>query len=588
MRKNTTSSVRCFLIGTMLVLIQLFGWSQVSDPSSWSMFVTGDENPLLTDTFRMQTFNDLATDNWTYTAVGQVELFDPSTVPFLSDASDGMAIRLLPEGEIIFDDYPLSIYRDIMIQAAYAAVHVNKGMILYLSIRREEPVTNLIYVEPEKDYSVTFREKKTLGGWNSPKILIGKDPWGFSLSAGKPSVPCEGYYALDSVFVHGEIPRYSLFTGSGVWDEEARWSHLPADRHREALVHGDLTIDREVHCRSIHLYDCNLRFSSSGTLDLEDSFFVHYTFPEKGKWYFFSFPFDVYPEDIDPELEWKDDTPNDGGNYFYLCRYDGWRRAERQEASGNWDVLSPSSLPLGQPLFEKDKGYLIALDEKANKQTFFFKGRGGQLPADFGRNASIAVTVSPYAANFSPLHQGWQLCGNPFPSELRLSDIVPNPALDGFIYVLEDMEYKAYAIGSSFAIPPYSAFFVKAKQDTKIRMTASEPATRYKTIACSPLSDLRADRPTKEPLSPAGILVGEQGKLRFRIKGAILYVENMPVVGKVHIYDLFGRICKSVNVPAGSSQHPVSLPKGFYSISITPGSTSSDNLIPVSGIHYIH
>lgn len=587
MRKKATFLFRCSFICILLVFIQPSGWSQVSDPSSWNTFVTGSENTWIRDTFRLQTFNGWATDNWNYTTVGKTDRFDPSTVsPLLDDASDGMAIRLYAGSRIAFDDYPLSIYRDVRIHMAYAFVQVSKGMSLLLSSQKRESVNNIknrVYMDPTQTISASFKEIKRENGWNTANLIVGADPWNASLSVGEPSSIGSGYYTLDSVFAHGEIPRYSLFTGTGLWEEEACWSHLPASRQREALVsEGDLTIDSEVHCRSIHLHKSQLRFSDSGTLALDSSLYVYYTFPGKGKWYFVSFPFDLYPEDMDPEFEWKDDAPNEGGNYFYLRRYDGWRRTEQQDASGNWTILSPSSHPSGQPLLEKNKGYLIALDAKASKETFCVEGKGERLSADFGRNSTILVTTAPQPSGSKEEHLGWQLCGNPFPSELRLSDIAPNPDLDGFVYLLEGSAYKAYPIGSSYAIPPYSAFFVKANRDTELRITMGEPTAMYKTIALSSLPEEATGR-----TEPAYVPLDKGGKLRCRIEGSRLYVENMPTAGKACIYDLSGRICREIEVPTGNSVHLVSLPKGFYSVGLLTGDDASGKRIPACGIQYV-
>ncbi|MEO3230760.1 T9SS C-terminal target domain-containing protein, partial [Parabacteroides merdae] len=56
----------------VLVKILFFGaayplQAQVSNPSSWESFVGSDENRLISDTLRLQTFGDSEWDNWGYT-----------------------------------------------------------------------------------------------------------------------------------------------------------------------------------------------------------------------------------------------------------------------------------------------------------------------------------------------------------------------------------------------------------------------------------------------------------------------------------------------------------------------------------------
>lgn len=53
----------------VLVKILFFGaayplQAQVSNPSSWESFVDSDENRLVSDTLRLQTFGDSEWDNW--------------------------------------------------------------------------------------------------------------------------------------------------------------------------------------------------------------------------------------------------------------------------------------------------------------------------------------------------------------------------------------------------------------------------------------------------------------------------------------------------------------------------------------------
>ena len=74
----------------VLVKILFFGaayplQAQVSNPSSWESFVGSDENRLISDTLRLQTFGDSEWDNWGYTLTvnsSPRETYDKDTCRF--------------------------------------------------------------------------------------------------------------------------------------------------------------------------------------------------------------------------------------------------------------------------------------------------------------------------------------------------------------------------------------------------------------------------------------------------------------------------------------------------------------------------
>ena len=74
-----------------LIKILFFGavyplHAQISNPSSWESFVGSDENRLVSDTFRLQTFGDSEWDNWEYTTSGATQIQDISSVMELVQA----------------------------------------------------------------------------------------------------------------------------------------------------------------------------------------------------------------------------------------------------------------------------------------------------------------------------------------------------------------------------------------------------------------------------------------------------------------------------------------------------------------------
>ena len=79
-----------------------------------------------------------------------------------------------------------------------------------------------------------------------------------------------GYYMTDSVFAYGNIPTYSLFTGTGIWTDSTRWSHLPPLRNRCALINGTVSITEDTQCHDIAIYSGSLQIGSSSQLSINN------------------------------------------------------------------------------------------------------------------------------------------------------------------------------------------------------------------------------------------------------------------------------------------------------------------------------
>lgn len=561
MRMKATTTTRCLMTSLAFLLLSVFSQAQVTNPSTWSTFVEGAENSILSDTFRLQTFSGAATDNWNYSLSGNAEIFDPTSI--FSDASKNKALRLSAGSRIDFDSYSIEGYEDVKIMILPAMHDLTTKDTLYADVKRAvNPVTHgKLYTGKEESSHLNFTDVKATK--NGKYFMAREKPIGFALETNQKPTSRNGFFAFDTLAVFGDIATYSLYKGKGLWSETNNWSHLIPQRRRIALVDADLTIDTEAHCRSLHLHDGNLRFTHNGQLVLDDQLLLHHTFPEKGKWYFFSVPFDVYAEDLDPEFTLKDDTPNEGGNYLYVCCYDAQRRAEEQQATGNWKVVKLGELQ-DKPLFEKNKGYLVAIDEKASTTTVCLATNGKKLTDSFGHRASI--DVESFGTDSKNEHSGWQLCGNPFPSALPLQAIADNADLDGYIYLLENGSYKAYQIGSSYAIPAYSAFFVRTKQATQLEVNAPESAINSYQIlkADAPLS-LQAAEPQLNPLAN---LAMPENDIQCFLQNRQLIITDLPADGKATLYDLSGRMVQQYRLTKGSSSHPVELNEGCYIIRI--------------------
>lgn len=464
----------------VLVKILFFGaayplQAQVSNPSSWESFVGSDENRLISDTLRLQTFGDSEWDNWGYTLTVNSSLIQ-----------EKHTIKIPVGSGIIFSPFSLNNYTNVKIVSHIAGLKLEPGELLLFNVHRNNSDEVITGNTPEqgKDY-MGYRY-----------LTIGSNPSSFAITTNKKVNTQNGYYMTDSVFAYGDIPSYSLFSGIGNWNDTTLWSHLPPLRHRNALIKGNVNITTDTYCKDIaihsgsleinpgslfilqnlDLYENKASLHSGGMILLSGRITFHKTFEEPGKWYFISFPFDVYPPGIDLHFEQKDATPNDGGNYFYVQSYNGDKRASSNQSAGNWEVVPIR--PDNVPLFEKNKGYLIALDEKTTNRTLSFSSRPGDIPENFANIGVIAIPLNSDSSSGNQENHGWYLCGNPFPALLPLTQIEKNRALDGNIYVYDGNGYKTYSLNSNYALPPFAAFFVKASSPTELKISSNSTPTK--------------------------------------------------------------------------------------------------------------
>ncbi|WP_148478858.1 T9SS type A sorting domain-containing protein [Parabacteroides johnsonii] len=558
-----------------LIKILFFGavyplHAQVSNPSSWESFVGSDENRLVSDTFRLQTFGDSERDNWGYTLTANSSLIQ-----------EKHTIKIPVGSGIIFSPFSLNNYTNVKIVSHIAGLKLEPGELLLFNVHRNNSDEVITGNTPEqgKDY-MGYRY-----------LTIGSNPSSFTITTDKRVNTQDGYYMTDNVFAYGDIPSYSLFSGIGNWNDTTLWSHLPPLRHRNALIKGNVTITTDTYCKDIaihsgsleinpgnlfilqnlDLYENKASLHSGGTILLSGRITFHKTFEEPGKWYFISFPFDVYPPGIDLHFEQKDATPNDGGNYFYVQSYNGDKRASSNQSAGNWEVVPIR--PDNVPLFEKNKGYLIALDEKTTNRTLSFSSRPGDIPEDFANTGVITIPSSPSMISGNQENYGWYLCGNPFPAPLVLSQIEKNEALDGNIYVYDGSGYKTYSLNSNYALPPFAAFFVKAFSPTELKVPSNSTPTKAINIIPTnfPMSkNITEPHPDKQSTE---IKPPNTEEVHFFIKDGQLHLQNLPEAGYIKIFNMMGHCIFQKRIRHGSQVVPMIGRSGVYLLTINTGNT---------------
>ncbi|MDL2276972.1 T9SS type A sorting domain-containing protein [Parabacteroides sp. OttesenSCG-928-G07] len=558
----------------------------VKNPASWNDFVQSQANPFIRDTFIMQTFSNPLVDNWGYSSTGNVSLFDANAAG-IRNASQGMALKIEPGANVRFDKIDVSGYKETWMQFPYAIEQAEKGENLGFkaSLDGENERTQL-WTNILKLHSSHFKERKEYGVSVKEASFIqikGVNDIDLFVSAAAANTK-NGYYLIDSAFVFGDIQAYSLFSGTGNWMDRSCWSHLPAQRYRHALIQGDVTVNEDTSCESLMVGNGSVHIASRNTLkvnqlvlngstsalyaygdvSVKKEIIVNIPFPEKGQWYFISFPFDVYANDIDKTFQLQDDKFSGKGNYFYVLKYNGEKRGLSQQTTGNWEVI-PAQQALNNGLvFEKHKGYLISLDGESTQQSISFTTK--DVFQAFNTSATIRIDISqPSLPTEDSLpHHGWVLCGNPFPAPLLLSQIQATPDLDEYIYYYEDGAYKAYPITSDYAIPPYGAFFMKVKRSTEVEINNILPKTAYRLLSSSPMFTAQVAEPVSEFDFTTNPIVDQQLSPFLYYKNGFLYIQNLTDKAQITLYDLSGRKRFHQIVSAETAMVPIHLMNGVY------------------------
>ena len=561
------SNFRCYLaylFAGIFVSTSFFVQAQSVQPNSWSSFVQSKiTNPLVIDTFLLQTFQGKSTDNWNYTVEkGSVSIEDITHLDKSVGAHGDKALKIRSNTEVKFDHYDVTPFDSVHI---HSRIYTQDDIYIRTYRDNMDPTIKIAC----KD---TFRNLDVIK--NPPQI----DYIIYSLTNME-------YIFIDSIMTHGFNRQYSLFTGTGDWGTRERWSHLPARRSNTALIQGNVSIQDErttqavqisggslqitqdgtFHTNELTLYDTensHAALIASGTLDIQEQLIVEKTFPTKGQWYFFSLPFDLYADDIE-NFTFKDDTETDNGNYFYLQTYDGHKRANGQPG---WKVVSVSQTT-DQPIIRKHQGYLIALDAGASTTTIRFHCPSERIPSEFGKSVSLSVDV---AVGGNKANNGWVLCGNPLPAPLPLRNIEDTDALDGYIYLYQNGTYQAYSLSSDYALPPYSAFFIKAAEETVLEVSApTEVVSSARLLACE--TPLRASQePENHPTSNQTIL--PTSEIRIIQEPHQIRIEQLPEAGTATWFNAQGQIIQTAFVPSGSSTLRYPSSSGFYLLHLQAGS----------------
>lgn len=568
MKKNIPFQMAFIAMWQWLVFYQANAQSEWFSPLQWESLIQDQQkNLIIRDTVLYQGFDSDNPRTINYTVSGKYDFFYPQEEG-IQGASDSRAIRLYPGSTLTIDTLIYPALKMAEIHIPFAFQHVNKEEDIYFTTYFYSGDTEFDahpYAVKSNDCSRYFRQIYV----DRQCFYRGRrsDPYRLQIKVTKPTSASEGYYCIDSLFLVGNIEQYSLLQQTGTWHDHSLWSHDYPSLRRVALIDADVRIDQAAECQHLINNQKEIQIQPEGILHTRQMTSL-YTFAEKGKWYFVSFPHDVSLNGIDTRFQLGDAstiTTEPVNNILYIQAYDGRRRAENNRADGNWTVLSADVFSPDDILLEKGKGYLMAIDETADIQTLSFSSpENGSLI--YQENTSIDLEANILQGS-DEAHNGWILCGNPYPSAISLQEIQPNSALDGHIYLYNGDAYEAYPIGSDYAIPAGCAFFVKAAQDTELLFQKKGDTTSSVILRHTALpyqgkepENLSTTQTIKTPHKVQYTI--QAGKIRIMASQA----------GELILYNILGKEMRRIKLKEGVGEYALPQPSGIYFLVITSGS----------------
>lgn len=567
MKKNIPFQMAFIAMWQWLVFYQANAQSEWFSPLQWESLIQDQQkNLIIRDTVLYQGFDSDNPRTINYTVSGKYDFFYPQEEG-IQGASDSRAIRLYPGSRLTIDTLIYPALKMAEIHIPFAFQHVNKEEDIYFTTYFYSGDTEFDarpYVVKSNDCSRYFRE--VYAGRQCFYRGRRSAPYRLQIKVTKPTSASDGYYCIDSLFLVGNIEQYSLLQQSGTWHDHSLWSHDYTSLRRSALIDADVRINQAAECLHLINNQKEIRIQPEGVLHTRQMTTLR-TFAEKGKWYFVSFPHDVSLAGIDSRFQLGDAstvTTEPVNNILYIQTYDGRRRAENNRSDGNWTVLSADAFSPEDILLEKGKGYLMTIDETADIQTLSFSS-----PADNSLTFRETMSV-PLEANTlqggDEANNGWILCGNPYPSAVSLQEILPNPDLDGYVYLYNGQDYEAYPIDSDYAIPAGSAFFVKAVQDTELLFQRKE-----NTASSVILQHAALPYQGKEPGSPSITQeIKPSCKIQYTIRAGKIHIQNSQA-GELIVYTVLGKEVKRMRLLEGEGEYALPQSAGMYFLRIISG-----------------
>lgn len=473
-------------------------------PSQWSTFVSSDKNLLVEHTLLKQSFETEASDQWEYTTDGTV--VDLSTYG-INKIDGNKALKLTRNQNFTLETIPVAPYLDYysnvktFIEAA--GNNTINGCILRTQHYFDSKLSSIdwIKVKATKTFSFPFNNQSSstsnieyAGNQKTRYFEMEKHLQPYSFIVNDFSGASDYAFFIDHIRIVGRANLFTMTTTAGEWNSSDSWTHNRPNIHTSALIAHNTEIGIHEQCNNLHIGNAALHINSNGNLLVSDNFAIHaqtnssinpafynegalsiqnnlefhITFDQNAKWVFVSFPHDVYVDDIDNNWSLGDASTTTGGNKFYVRKYNSDKRAS--DGSSGWQVISTSEVNSTTPLFERNKGYLVAIDQTATEATLPVYIHNEKLTPTFASNATVAISAALHNSNASSEHSGWSLMGNPFPAAITVDYLLSTLGSGYELFTFDGSEYAKLESGSGHTIKPFGAFFIKATQAKTINL----------------------------------------------------------------------------------------------------------------------
>ena len=199
--------------------------------------------------------------------------------------------------------------------------------------------------------------------------------------------------------------------------------------------------------------DNTAQILNDGTINRSGKVILRKIFAATNGWKFVGFPYNVSDANIKiagtgTQASWGDITGT--GVDFYVQEYNASRRDATGTAvtvnSPNWKNVSPRTLVM-------NKGYIMAVPSDITLD-FVYESGTTTMFDNFAEKS-----VEKYTANVLPVHNSWNLLGNPFASGFDLANATQSHAP---FYYYDGSTYQTIMSGDSYKINSFGAFFVQA------------------------------------------------------------------------------------------------------------------------------
>ena len=253
----------------------------------------------------------------------------------------------------------------------------------------------------------------------------------------------------------GNIPDNSVFTGTGNWSTAGNWNHGIPNSSTDVTISGDITITSTAQCN-------NLTIANGGKLTINDGSTLTptgtFTIEDGGTLIDYTATQSSLTGKMKRNVVNADWNATDKSGYHLIASPNTNQEISGNWISGNYDFYAYDEITnmwLNQKVganslthFTPGRGYLVAYDTDINKE---FDG--------VFKNVNVTINLTKTASK----GEGWNLLGNPYPSNLTWNTIewtLTN--VEGVAKVWKESSKAYIDVNPGDVIPANQGFWVKA------------------------------------------------------------------------------------------------------------------------------